>query len=186
MLEPVTLGTLSKHLEDLRDLWRQRRRLERSPEHVASDILDLDDRIEAHLDALRIAGEDLAPLMEAGLASEDPAGAFVAAYVLLDLGREDVARRVVGVFREAEGGRLAGLRDAFSHGVITPVLQELREAFVSPPSRVAIAAGEVLAVHQQLDSHTGRLTELLTDEDAEVRRAAWHIIAILDSSGAPA
>jgi len=173
---------LQQHFDELQFLWGQHRAALRSPEYKLSDLRRLEERIEAHLDGLLVPGERVIPLVKGGLAGEDPLQAFAAAYVLLRLNRENATKQVLDAFLNAQGPALEGLRDALCHSPITEILPSIRGAFTSAPAPIAVAAAEILAFHARLDPNPRRLADFFADEDAGVRRAAWRVAAILDST----
>jgi uncharacterized protein (TIGR02270 family) len=170
---------LQHYLEELGALWGLRQNALRSPDYTVDDLVELEERIEAHVDGLLCSGEHAVPLLEEALAGDEPEAAFAAAYALLRMTNGTAARRVVEAFLEAEGGALDGIREALCHGAIDSIEGRLREACDSAPAPVAVAAAEVLAFHQKLKSDPKRMAELFEHEDPQVRRRAWRVAALM-------
>ena len=57
-------SVLAQHWEELQGLWPIRCTAIMAPEYVASDIMDLDARIEAHVDGLLVGGAASMPLFQ--------------------------------------------------------------------------------------------------------------------------
>ncbi len=75
---------ISIHAEDAAFLWELRNRAIHAPHYNLKDLLKLDDRIQAHMDGLCIAGETGWTLCEAQLGSEQPGEMFAAAVLALE------------------------------------------------------------------------------------------------------
>lgn len=176
---PVIPSVLVEHLEQLAMLWQQRQDAQRSPDYLREDVARLDERLEAHVDGLLLAGEQAIPLLEESLASEEPAAVFAAAFVLLRQEQPASAIRVVETLLPAKQGQLAGIRQALCYGPIALVEPRLREICESEHSAAAVAALEVLAYHQRATGLLHRLAGFYADENPSVRQAAWRITAML-------
>lgn len=170
-----------QHLDSYQFLWRQWQDARGSPDFTLRDLARLEARMEAHLDGLLVAGENVAPMLEPSLSGDDRAAALAAAYVLLAMGRDEFAAKVLDAFRGAQGPALEGIRDALCLGNVTRVLPQLRELFTSSPAPIAVAAAEVLAFHDRLEAASARAAGFLTHDDPAVRRAAWRVASLLDS-----
>lgn len=85
---PVAVPPLvEQHASDAAFLWTQRSSAVASPDFDLEDLADLDERIDANLDGLRLAGETGWQLALEGLEDElDGGEAFVAAKLALDRG----------------------------------------------------------------------------------------------------
>ena len=180
----VIPAVYAKHLEEFAFLWGQRKAALRSPDYTLGDVARLEQRIAAHLDGLLLAGEAAIPTLEAGLAGDDPQAVFAAGYVLLALRVPAAAQRVAEAFLHAEAEKIEALSQSLCHGPIDLIEKPLRHAAASAPAPAAVAALEALAFHRRPDPGDDRLAEFLQDKNAQVRRAAWRIMAILYSPGA--
>jgi len=58
---------VSRHFEEASFLWTLRRRAVDAPHYTFADLERLDERIEAHLDGLRIAGASAEAVIDEGL-----------------------------------------------------------------------------------------------------------------------
>jgi uncharacterized protein (TIGR02270 family) len=174
----------AKHIEEFAFLWGQRQAALRSPDYMLSDVARLDERLGAHLEGLLLAGEAAIPALDAVMAGDDPQTVAAAAYILLSLKTPKAAERVMETFPKAEGEKLEALRLALCHGPVELVEKSLRDAAGSAPAPVAVAALEALAFHGRPDTAMDRLVEFLRDENPQVRRTAWRVMAILNAPAA--
>ena len=129
----LSLELLRLHWEELEDLWGRRQTVLRSPVDTPGRLADLDERIEAHVQGLLVGGDAVTPLVESGLSADEPLPAFAAALTLL---RSNKEAPVLEVFRQAEAGRLDGIRQALCHA---PVATAAPLA-TSPIARTLLAA----------------------------------------------
>jgi len=174
----------AQHLEEFQFLWTQHAAALRSPDYTLRDVAQLEARIAAHLDALLLAGEAATAALEAALAGDDPQAACAAAQVLLCLRSRAAADRVAGALRKADAEKLEALRPALCHAPIDLIADVLRETAASGPAPLAVTALEALAFHRLVDPAIDRLVEFLQDEDPLVRRTAWRIMAMSNSTAA--
>jgi uncharacterized protein (TIGR02270 family) len=177
----VMMDILEEHFEELEFLWQQRQEALRSPEYTLPEVAELEERIEAHVDGLVLAGAAAIPILEAGLGEDDPLIVASAAYVLLRLDRDDAFDMVIAALLEAEGPRLDGLREALCLGPIGRIESRLRDAALSATVAIGAAAAESLAFHSRLDSKFARVGEFLKDADPQVRCGGWRISAMLET-----
>ena len=175
----VISAILGQHLEEFLSLCGQHQHALQSPDYRAADLEPLEKRIAAHLDGILVAGEAAMPLLEEGLAGEEPQVAFAAAYILLRMGPE-TSQRVLEAFLQAKEGQMEGIGRALCHSPVDPMMKSLRQAIADSPAPVAVAAAEVLAFHRKLDRSTKRLDMLLHDENPAVRCRAWRVMAMLE------
>jgi uncharacterized protein (TIGR02270 family) len=80
---------ISTHVEEASFLWLLRDAAVTEPHYTLTDLKDLEERIDAHLDGLRVAGNMAWPLCEAGLQHREPGEVFAAAFTALDKARQD-------------------------------------------------------------------------------------------------
>ncbi|MBC7851822.1 MAG: hypothetical protein IAF94_00155 [Pirellulaceae bacterium] len=169
---------LHAHLEEFQFLCEQFQHALRSPDYRRRDLEPLASRIAAHWDGIVVAGEAAVPLLEAGLAAEEPQGAFAAAYALLRMNAK-AGQRVLDAFLLAKAGQLEGICRALCQSTLGTTEDQLRQAVASSPATIAVAAAEVLAFHRKLGPLAKRLDDFLKNDDPEVRRCAWRVTALL-------
>ena len=168
---------IERHYEELQFLWEQRESALRSPRYTMREFAALEQRIEAHVQGLLVAGVDLIQLVEEGLASDDPARAFAAAYSLLRLENETATLAVIQAFSAAQGKQMHGLRQALSHAQLEQILPSLPFLFFSSAPSTVAAAADVLVSHSALPPPGLTIDQLLQDEDPGVRQTGWRVVA---------
>jgi uncharacterized protein (TIGR02270 family) len=77
---------VEQHAEEAAFLWTTRDRAVRSPNYSLKDLSSLDERVEAHLDGLRVAGQFGWQLCEQALDKEEPSRVFAAGVLAFDSG----------------------------------------------------------------------------------------------------
>ena len=177
------LSILEEHFEELQMLWELRSAALKDPDYRGEDIVELDERIEAHVDGLVLGDEHSLPLLEESLGSDDPLVSFAAAYTMLRMRDEELAKKVVEAFETAGDEAGDGIREALRLGPLEFLEEPLTEAALSAPAPAAAAAAEILAFHDKLDALPGRWDEFCSHEDPRVRRMAWRILAMVGADG---
>src|SRR6185437_17048852 len=86
---------LRQHAEDAGFLWLQRDNAVRAPHYALKDLAKLDDRVEAHIDGLRVAGDDGWALALDQLKHPEPGEYFAAMVLALESGRKEKIAAVV-------------------------------------------------------------------------------------------
>jgi uncharacterized protein (TIGR02270 family) len=80
---------VQQHVEEAAFLWLLRDNAVRAPHYNLKDLAKLDDRVEAHLDGLRIAGDAGWDLCREALASGEPGEVFTASILAFGSGTHD-------------------------------------------------------------------------------------------------
>lgn len=103
---------IDQHAEEASFLWLLRSTAIRAPHYSLTDITELDNRIEAHIDGLRIAGDTGWEICKKNLAFEESGEVFVATDLALE---SDDRQRMVDVLNlvESTPDTLPGLISAF-------------------------------------------------------------------------
>jgi uncharacterized protein (TIGR02270 family) len=160
---------VAQHAEEAAFLWLLRDAAVRAPHYSLKDLAELDDRVEAHIDGLRIAGDEGWPFLADGLGFQESGEVFAAAVLALEGGQRERIEAVYSVVSAApETAR--GLVSAI--GWIPPDKLQGKVAGLLSSStplwrRVGVAA---CAVHRvDCGEH---LTQALEDTDAALRARA--------------
>jgi uncharacterized protein (TIGR02270 family) len=138
---------IEQHAEEAAFLWLLRDAAIRAPHYSLKDLAHLDDRVEAHIDGLRIAGDAGWEICREALSLEEPGEVFAAAVLALE---SKDSTRIEQVFSAAEAvsETVRGLISAFGW-VSPPQLQgTVKDLLVSTSPlhrRIGIAA---CAVHR--------------------------------------
>jgi uncharacterized protein (TIGR02270 family) len=90
-----------QHAEELEALYASRGFLSTAPHASLDDLGRLDDRIAAHLDGLRVAGELAWPICEAALAAPSVGSMSTAIVRVIESGRHDRLRQLLTTAAEA-------------------------------------------------------------------------------------
>jgi uncharacterized protein (TIGR02270 family) len=171
---------LEEHTETLEALWNRRLRAERSALADRVALRRLDTRIEAHADALVLAGAHALRVLEPFFApAEPPAAAAVASVVARVDAPELVARlsaALVGAPPEAHPGFWAALDLRAG--------QKLRDALALLTGEPDLFAGAmaVLAGRNDRRAAAAPLERLLFDPSASARALAWKAVRRLGES----
>jgi uncharacterized protein (TIGR02270 family) len=77
---------VSQHVEEAAFLWLLRANAVHAPHYLLKDLVRLDDRVDAHLDGLRVNGD---PAWELVKGADGPGAVFAAAVLALEGGKDD-------------------------------------------------------------------------------------------------
>ncbi len=97
IIQPV----VEQHAEEAAFLWLLRDMAVREPHYSLNDLAGLDDRVEAHIDGLRIAGDEGWKICREALAREEPGEIFTAAVLAFEKGDEDRIQTVLKAGEES-------------------------------------------------------------------------------------
>jgi len=81
---PIIESIVSQHAEEVAFLWLLRDTAVSAPHYSLTDLAELDNRIEAHLDGLRIAGDEGWSYCADGLQQEESGEVFTAAVIAFE------------------------------------------------------------------------------------------------------
>jgi uncharacterized protein (TIGR02270 family) len=145
---PPSLTILSQHASEASFLWELRSGAVAAPHYDLADLAKLDQRVEAHLDGLRIAGEAGWELYKDALSEGESGEIFAAAVLAFESGKSD----------RIETGLAAGAgSQELSRGLVSalgwlpfqqaqPHIQQLLASTSLPLRRIGVAAS---AIHRQ-------------------------------------
>ncbi|ATB41055.1 hypothetical protein CYFUS_006517 [Cystobacter fuscus] len=162
---------LEEHVEELTALWPRRPRAWRTPGFSVRALRQLDERIDAHTDALALAGEDAIPLVDPLLGSEDPNEVLTATHAMLRMGDKAITQRVREAFEQAAADVLQSFAFALARARADTGPDE------GPTIQHSVASLYARALRGSLAS-PDPLLRLLAHEDAAVRERAWHTLAM--------
>ncbi len=170
MNSPAIIETIvSQHAEEAAFLWLQRDGAVHEPHYSLSDLSKLDDRVEAHLDGLRIAGEGGWSLCRENLEIKEPGEVFAAAVLALesrDKDKLDAVYSVVEQAPETAGAMISALgwvKTDHLRGKVSGLLASREPLW----RRIGLAACAIHRVDPGKNLIMG-----LEDESAEVRARA--------------
>ncbi|MGD8592142.1 MAG: TIGR02270 family protein [Gammaproteobacteria bacterium] len=91
------LEICEEHVIDASFLWLYRDQGIRSPNYTARDVAEVDERIEAHLDGLRLAGEIGWQAAEENLRWDEPGEVFTGTAVAFSIGKKSMVDKVIEI-----------------------------------------------------------------------------------------
>ena len=94
---PVITDIISQHAEEASFLWLLRDSAVRDPHYSLKDLTELDERVEAHVDGLRIAGEAGWEICKEQLDWEEAGEVFAAAVLAFEIGNDAYIAEVVEI-----------------------------------------------------------------------------------------
>jgi uncharacterized protein (TIGR02270 family) len=163
---------LQEHLEELEALWNRRTRALQSPEADAVALRRIDARIDAHADALALAGEHAWPLLEPALSGEPPAAAG-AALALASTNDPDADRALVSALEQAAAPVRSAIGRALELSAGPGLCRLLPLGPSVPPAVAAIGCAVLVARGGPLPPR--RHWPLLTAADPDARALAWRV-----------
>jgi uncharacterized protein (TIGR02270 family) len=99
---PVIQTIIDQHAEEAAFLWLLRDADVGAPHYTLKDLADLDERVEAHIDGLRVAGEAGWTTCEAALQLDEPGEVFAAGVLAFEAGDGE---RIARVVQQGSGSR---------------------------------------------------------------------------------
>jgi len=97
MSNSFAIDICEEHVVDASFLWLYRDQGVRSPNYTAQDVAEVDERIEAHLDGLRIAGEVGWQAAEENLQWEEPGEVFTGTALAFAIGKKRLIDKVMEI-----------------------------------------------------------------------------------------
>lgn len=205
---------VQQHSEEAAFLWIVRDRAVGAQHYELRSVATLDNRLEAHLDGLRIAGEPGWEICKGALGLEGPGEVFAAAVLAFESGREEWVAAVLEVATkspELARGLVSGL-GWIPYAQVKEQIKKLLQSESSTVKRIGLVASVIhrqdpgLALKDALPSPDVRLraralraigelgrTDLLAaakagvnDDDETCRcAAAWSALLLGDTSSIP-
>lgn len=172
----VITEIVSQHAEEAAFLWIVRDRAVGAQHYSLRSVAKLDERLEAHLDGLRIAGEPGWEICKEALSLEGPGEVFTAAVLAFESGREKWITTVLEVATKSP--KLArGLVSALGWIPYTQVKEQLLKLLLneSPTlKRIGLAAS---VIHRQ--DPGSALKDAVSSSDVRLRARALRAIGEL-------
>jgi uncharacterized protein (TIGR02270 family) len=172
----VIESIVEQHAEEAAFLWILRNAAVQAPHYSLKDLADIDERVEAHIDGLRVAGETGWSFCADALAQEEPGEVFAAAVLAFESGQDQRIKMVLeAVATEPELSR--GLISALGwlrFDQVKEHIDQLLRSLSSELRRIGIAAS---AVHRQ--NPGSALVDALNDEDTCLKARAIRAVGEL-------
>ncbi len=157
---------VEQHAEEAAFLWMLRDAAVRAPHYRLKDLAKLDNRVEAHIDGLRIAGEEGWRLCKEGLQSGEAGEVFAAAVLAFEEQNGERIDKLVTVARQSDKA-FRGLVSALGwipHADLQEVLPQLLSANALIYRRLGISACAI-----QRKDPGDALISALKDPDSKLR-----------------
>jgi len=167
---------IEQHAEEAAFLWLQRDAAVRDPHYNLKDLAKLDDRVEAHIDGLRIAGDAGWEICEQALEFEESGEVFAASVLAFEGGDAQRIETVIAAGAASEE-TWRGLVSAFgwlTQEQVNNLLPGLLKSEKSEYGRLGIAAS---AIHRR--DPGAALVEALDDPEPQFQARALRAVGEL-------
>lgn len=144
----VMWDIVEEHFEELSFLWEQRERFLFAPDWTLANLGDLEERLEAHADGLRIAMDAFVDLATPALVGDDASAAAAAAIVLGTGGRKDLASQVIAAISVTTPAAAEGIRIGLQQTDVEMVSDDLYDLAVSNRIDCRAVAADILTFHR--------------------------------------
>lgn len=169
---------LEEHLDELGFLWNRRQAALRSPDYTVRAFFELEDRVQAYLDAILVLRDSATRQIENALGDDDDnLRCFAGAFVWLHRQQPLDGEPVLHAFLAADGETREAIRQAMCFGPVDGITGQLTDLFHTAEPALAVSAAEILAYHRRLWVSADAVKPFLADPDAGVRERGWHLVA---------
>lgn len=165
---PVYPDIVEEHFDELDALWEHREANVFTPDWTLAHLAFHEERVEAHLDALRLSELVGVEFAREKLTSGAPSAATAATFVLWESGDADARTLVLEQFRIGDPPVRDGVRSALRHLPIADLRQAMLDAMTGDVA-VAAAAADVLTFHR---SSLPPFDHLIAESDPAIVRSA--------------
>jgi uncharacterized protein (TIGR02270 family) len=166
---PVIANVLSQHAEEAAMLWILRRAAVAAPHYSLADLAKIDGRVEAHLDGLRIAGDEGWKFCEEQLAAKEEGEVFAAGVIAFESAGPELIKTDLAVV-EQEPETIDGLVSALgwlSVEQALPHIENLLRNEMPIHQQIGLSAA---AIHRW--NPGAALARMMASEHAAVRARA--------------
>jgi uncharacterized protein (TIGR02270 family) len=177
ILQRKTEDVIAAHAEEAAYLWVKRDAAVRAPHYRLKDLAKLEERLEAHLDGLRIAGEAGWELIKPAAEDGAPGAVFVAGVLALESGIE-ARRRSLLEAGTASPVASRGLISALGSIGIDQASGPIKALVVSDQPAQRSAGIAAAAAHRKMPSGSV-FPEALGSEDPLLRARALRVVGEL-------
>lgn len=168
---------IAQHAQEAAFLWLLRDAAVSQPHYSLADLAKLDDRVEAHIDGLRIAGDDGWAILKKQLEEyTEPGEAFAASVLAFESSKDDRIAEVVkfGTKSPEVARGLISALGWLSYDKAEKFIRRLLEAEAPAVRRLGIACS---AIHRQNPRRP--LEQALADADPRLRARALRTVGEL-------
>jgi uncharacterized protein (TIGR02270 family) len=170
---------IQQHAEEAAFLWLLRDNAVYAPHFYLRDLVRLDNRVEAHLDGLRVAGDPGWVLVKEAAADGGAGAVFAAAVLALESGKEERITFVIeqGCAKPAKSRGLISALGWLPYSRAKEAIRSLCSSPRAPHKRVGIAAAAVQRQHPEFS-----LARALRDNDPLLRRRVLQAVGELGAT----
>jgi uncharacterized protein (TIGR02270 family) len=170
---------VEQHAEEAAFLWLLRSNAVYAPHYNLRDLIRLDNRVEAHLDGLRVAGEAGWELCKSAAADGGAGAVFAAGVLALESGKDERITFVIeqGCAKPAKARGLVSALGWLPYSRVKEVTRSLCSSARTPLKRVGIAAAAVQRQHPDFT-----LARALLDNDPLLRTRVLRAVGELGAT----
>ncbi len=179
------MSVVEEHFEELQALWYVHAAAIRNDRYWAGDLLKLQERIAAHVEAVVLAGSRAHGIIKEALVSGDAGMAFAAVVTSLRSPDLPLLQPLFKAFDQADEQTAQGFIEGFCASCISACESLLSERLAAAETNVASQAAYILAFHGRLSLEHPCVQQLLCDADPVVRQRGWQIIPLVFSAPTP-
>lgn len=173
----LNLPVLAEHAQEAAFLWLQRERAAAAPHYRLKHLALLDERVRAHLQALRLAGPAGLQLARRQLADIDGGSLFVAAWLAFDVTDREAMGDAVAIAAGADAALTASLVHALAWHDLATLQPALGRLAGSPRSAHRALALAVRVAHRERAGDA--IAQALDDADPALRAQALRAVGTL-------
>ena len=170
----IVENVVYQHAENVCSLWLQRQSAVDEPHYSYPDLVHLDNRVDANLEGLRVAGRHALPMIDEMIEADDEGACFAKALLALEQGQRDVVDDLVN---QAEDNRqiLTELASALAWARPEDLKDIVRTLLTSDKSAAIVLGLKTCAAH---DRDAGNYLAMhLNSTRSLVRTAAMEVCA---------
>ena len=145
---PVFIDIVEEHFDELDFLWEQREANVYTPDWTLRQLAEHEERVEAHLDGLRVAELHAIDLARERI-GDGTSAAAAATFVLWEAGEPEYLDLVFSHLGGDDVAITDGVRSALRHGDVKRMKAPLLQLVTGTATAPAAAAADVLAFHRQ-------------------------------------
>lgn len=165
---------LEEHFLELQMLGEMRLAASIDADYRLEDLPSLDERLEAHVDALLLAGKRADGIVLEGLGAEESDVVFASALVLLRKGDTESATKLAESLHQATPPQREGIYQACCYAGLGRLAPWLEQHSLGEDAALGTVCAQALAFHGLLKSRNWQ--QWLEHDDVEVRRRAWETV----------
>ena len=165
----INMEVVEQHAEDAAFLWTQRDNAVMAPNYSLKDLADLDERVEANIDGLRVAGETGWKICEDALDLEGPGEVFAAGVLAFESKDKERIDKVLETGC-SEPELMRALISALGWIKFEQIEDLIKDFLVSERAEFRCLGIAAFAVHRKDPGPA--LSQAISDQDVQLRARA--------------